>query len=145
MTSQTQGELLEADDSVMAMGFTAQIVTAAISRNLLAKSEDVPGFIKTIHAAFMELAGFTATSVEVKTEPAVDPKKSVRPDYIVCLEDGKQFKSLKRHISTHYGLSPDQYRAKWGLPSDYPMVAPNYAAKRSALAKASGLGLKRAA
>ncbi|MER9769001.1 MucR family transcriptional regulator [Mesorhizobium sp. M0189] len=139
------GELLEAEDSVMAMGFTAQIVTAAIGRSLLTKSEEVPAFIRTIHATFMELAGFDAAPTAEKKEPAVDPKKSVHPDYIVCLEDGNKFKSLKRHISTHYGLSPDEYRAKWGLPSSYPMVAPNYAAKRSALAKASGLGLKKAA
>ena len=76
-------------------------------------------------------------------KPAVAIKKSVTPDYIICLEDGKKFKSLKRHLRTHYKLSPDEYRAKWGLPHDYPMVAPNYAAARSQLAKKMGLGIKR--
>ena len=76
-------------------------------------------------------------------KPAVNPKKSVFPDYIVCLEDGKKFKSLKRHLRTHYDLSPEEYREKWGLPADYPMVAPNYAAARSALAKKMGLGQQR--
>ena len=76
-------------------------------------------------------------------KPAVNPKKSVFPDYIICLEDGKKFKSLKRHLRTHYDLSPEEYREKWGLPADYPMVAPNYAAARSALAKKMGLGQQR--
>ncbi|MER9197161.1 MucR family transcriptional regulator [Mesorhizobium australicum] len=76
-------------------------------------------------------------------EPAIPIRKSVTPDYIICLDDGKKFKSLKRHLSTDYGLTPDEYRAKWGLPADYPMVAPNYAAARSALVKTMGLGRKR--
>ncbi|TGT92495.1 transcriptional regulator, partial [bacterium M00.F.Ca.ET.155.01.1.1] len=80
-----------------------------------------------------------------KQKPAVNPKRSVHDDYIVCLEDGKKFKSLKRHLSTDHGLTPDEYRAKWGLPADYPMVAPSYSATRSALAKSSGLGRKPAA
>lgn len=83
-----------------------------------------------------------APATEERPQPAVPIRKSVTPDYIICLEDGKRFKSLKRHLATYYRLTPDQYRARWELPSDYPMVAPNYAATRSALAKANGLGRK---
>jgi predicted transcriptional regulator len=88
------------------------------------------------------LANGSTAAIEEPQKPAVNPKRSVHDDHIVCLEDGKRFKSLKRHLSTHYGLTPDEYRAKWGLPADYPMVAPAYAAARSALAKKMGLGRK---
>ncbi|CDX26931.1 Transcriptional regulator, MucR family [Mesorhizobium plurifarium] len=108
--------------------------------------EAMPTFIKTVYAALSEaVGGAIAAAKEEPKAPAVNPKRSVFPEHIICLEDGKKFKSLKRHLSTEYGLTPDEYRAKWGLPANYPMVAPNYAATRSQLAKASGLGRKPAA
>ena len=122
------------------VGLTADIVSAYVSQNPLPVA-GLPDLIASIHSS---LAGITHASAieEPKQEPAVNPKRSVFPDYIICLEDGKKFKSLKRHLNVHYGLSPDEYREKWGLKSDYPMVAPNYAAQRSTLAKATGLGRK---
>ena len=122
---------------------TADIVSAYVGNNPLPAS-GLPDLIASVSASVRKLAG--AVVVESPSlVPAVNPKKSVFPDYIVCLEDGKKFKSLKRHLRTDYGLSPDDYRAKWGLPPDYPMVAPNYSATRSALAKSTGLGRKPAA
>ncbi|WP_258052468.1 MucR family transcriptional regulator [Mesorhizobium sp. INR15] len=121
---------------------TADIVSAYVSNNPLPVGE-LPNLIASVNAA---LHGVGQPAIEPGAElvPAVNPKRSVFPDYIVCLDDGKKFKSLKRHIRTDFGLTPDAYRAKWGLPHDYPMVAQNYAAARSALAKASGLGRKPA-
>jgi predicted transcriptional regulator len=119
----------------------AEIVSAYVSNNSVQVS-DLSKLIGEVHRA---LTGSHAGTVEPKQEPltpAVNPKRSVHPDYIVCLEDGKKFKSLKRHLHTHYDLSPEQYREKWALPHDYPMVAPNYAQARSALAKKMGLGQK---
>lgn len=118
------------------------IVSAFVSNNSVPVAE-LSALIASVHSSLSNLSRPVPPPVEQKA-PAVNPKKSVFPDYIVSLEDGKRFKSLKRHLSTHYDLTPDDYRAKWGLPSDYPMVAPNYAASRSALAKASGLGRKAA-
>ena len=122
----------------------AEIVSAFVSNNSLPVSE-LPALIGAVHDALTKAGNGTAEpTVEAqKKAPAVPVKKSVQPDYIVCLEDGKRFKSLKRHLRTVYDLTPDQYRAKWGLPHDYPMVAPNYAAARSELAKQLGLGQKR--
>ena len=120
----------------------ADIVSAYVSNNTV-PAADLPALIADVHRA---LSNTTMGMNEPEPEPlkpAVNPKKSVFPDYIVCLEDGKKFKSLKRHLRTHYDLSPEEYRDKWGLPSDYPMVAPNYAAARSALAKKMGLGQQR--
>jgi MucR family transcriptional regulator, transcriptional regulator of exopolysaccharide biosynthesis len=120
----------------------ADIVSAYVSNNSVAVS-DLPSLINEVHAA---LGRVTAGAVEPAAEapkPAVPVKKSVNSDYIVCLEDGKKFKSLKRHLRTQYNMSPEEYREKWGLPSDYPMVAPNYAAARSELAKKMGLGQQR--
>ncbi|TIP51023.1 MAG: MucR family transcriptional regulator [Mesorhizobium sp.] len=119
---------------------TADVVSAFVSNNPVPVG-DLPALIGQVHAA---LKG-TARSVSAKEpalKPAVPIKKSVTPDYIISLEDGKKFKSLKRHLATHYGLTPDEYRAKWGLSADYPMVAPKYAAARSELAKTMGLGRK---
>ncbi|MER8992407.1 MucR family transcriptional regulator [Mesorhizobium sp. M0678] len=121
---------------------TAHIVSAYVEKNRLPAS-GLGDLIASVSAAIGEL-GQPAVPVAAPLTPAVNPKKSVTPDYIICLEDGKKFKSLKRHIGVHFGLTPDAYRAKWGLPSDYPMVAPNYAASRSQLAKAIGLGRKAA-
>ena len=121
----------------------AEIVSAFVSNNSLPATE-LPALIGSVHHALNVLASGAAQPVtEEPKAPAVAIKKSVQPDYIVCLDDGKRFKSLKRHLRTVYGLTPEQYRAKWGLPSSYPMVAPNYAATRSELAKRLGLGQQR--
>jgi len=120
----------------------AEIVSAYVSANSVA-AQDLPALIRTVHAALREVSGAAPATLEHNQEPAVAIKKSVTPDYIICLEDGKKFKSLKRHLRTRYGLTPDEYRAKWGLPHDYPMVAPNYAKERSNLAKRMGLGHAR--
>ncbi|PDQ17686.1 transcriptional regulator [Mesorhizobium sanjuanii] len=121
---------------------TAHIVSAYVEKNRLPAS-GLGDLIASVSASIGGL-GRPAVPAPVPLTPAVNPKKSVTPDFIICLEDGKKFKSLKRHIGVHFGLTPDAYRAKWGLPSDYPMVAPNYAASRSQLAKAIGLGRKAA-
>ncbi|MDR3488599.1 MAG: MucR family transcriptional regulator [Bradyrhizobium sp.] len=118
---------------------TAQIAAAHASHNTLT-SEDLLKLIATVYGALA--ASGQPVPAEVKSQPAVPVKKSVFRDYIICLEDGKELKMLKRHLLTRYNLTPDQYRQKWGLPADYPMVAPGYAAVRSSLAKASGLGRK---
>jgi predicted transcriptional regulator len=120
---------------------TAEIVSAYVGNNML-RSTDLPQLIQDIHTALNEITSSTASGSGEPQKPAVNPKRSVHPDYIVCLEDGLKFKSLKRHIRTKYDLTPDAYRRKWGLPADYPMVAPNYAKARSALAKKMGLGRK---
>lgn len=122
------------------VGMAADIVSAFVSANQVAP-QDIPGLIRTVYAALQEVSG-APSAAEPTPEPAVAVKKSVTPDFIICLEDGKKFKSLKRHLRTRYAMSPDEYRAKWGLPHDYPMVAPNYAKERSNLAKRMGLGKK---
>ena len=121
----------------------ADIVSAFVSNNSV-PATDLPALIGNVHDALNRVAsGSTQQAVEEPKAPAVPIRKSVQPDYIVCLDDGKRFKSLKRHLRTVYNLTPDQYRAKWGLRPDYPMVAPNYAATRSELAKRLGLGQQR--
>ena len=123
---------------------TAEIISAYVCKNAVRPS-DLPGLIVDVHSALVSVAtGIDPVMVEAP-KPAVPIKKSVFPDFIVCLDDGKKFKSLKRHLSTVYGMTPEQYREKWGLPAEYPMVAPNYAAQRSALAKSMGLGQQRKA
>jgi predicted transcriptional regulator len=119
---------------------TADIVAAHVSNNSVAVS-DIPTLIQNVHGALVGLSS-AAPVAEVKLEPAVSIRSSIKPDYVVCLEDGKKLKMLKRHLMTHYKMTPDQYRAKWGLPADYPMVAPNYAETRRMLAKKIGLGRK---
>ncbi len=119
---------------------TADIVAAHVTNNSVAVA-DLPSLIQNVHGALSNL-GKSETAPETKQEPAVSVRASVKPDYIVCLEDGKKLKMLKRHLKTAYNMSPDEYRERWGLPMDYPMTAPNYAQKRSALAKDSGLGTK---
>ena len=123
------------------IALTADIVSAHVSNNSVAVS-DLPLLIQNVHNALSSL-GDDLVEPEVKQEPAVSIRASIKPDYIVCLEDGKKLKMLKRHLMTHYQMTPEQYRAKWSLPGDYPMVAPNYAAARSALAKKMGLGQQR--
>ena len=120
---------------------TADIVAAHVSNNSVAVS-DLPLLISNVHGALAGL-GVKAPEPEVKKqEPAVSVRSSIKPDYIVCLEDGKKLKMLKRHLMTHYQMTPEQYRTKWNLPADYPMVAPNYAEQRRSLAKKIGLGTK---
>lgn len=120
---------------------TADIVSAHVSNNSVSVS-DLPALIQNVHSALNGL-GQPVQAPEVKPEPAVSIRASVKPDYVVCLEDGKKLKMLKRHLMTHYQMTPEQYRAKWNLPADYPMVAPNYAEQRRTLAKKIGLGTKR--
>jgi predicted transcriptional regulator len=120
----------------------ADIVSAYVSNNAIATS-DLPRLIGDVHHALLRVGGMPVETPSELPKPAVPVKKSVAPEYLICLEDGKKFKSLKRHLRTHYDMSPDEYREKWGLPADYPMVAPNYAAARSALAKQMGLGQQR--
>ena len=120
----------------------AEIVSAYVSNNSV-PSGDLPQLINDVHAALVRVGAGVAVTPTEPPKPAVAVKKSVTNDHIICLEDGKKFKSLKRHLRTQYGLSPEEYREKWGLPSDYPMVAPNYAKARSNLAKQMGLGQQR--
>ncbi len=127
----------------MLMGLTADVVAAYVSNNSVPVA-DLPLLISNVHAALGKMGTLIVPEpVAEKQKPAVNPKKSVTDAYIICLEDGKQFKSLKRHIMTHYGLTPEQYREKWDLDAGYPMVAPNYAKARSNLARSMGLGRKR--
>ena len=127
------------EDTETLVTLTADIVAAHVSNNSVAIS-DIALVIRSVHEALSGLGG--SVEPEVKQEPAVSIRSSVKPDYIVCLEDGKKMKMLRRHLMTHYGMTPDDYRAKWNLPKDYPMVAPNYAEKRRVLAKEIGLGTK---
>ena len=115
----------------------AEIVSAYVSNNSVPSSE-LPTLLSDVHAALVRVATGAQPVVAEAAKPAVPPKKSITSDYIICLEDGRKFKSLKRHLRTQYNLSPEEYREKWGLPSDYPMVAPAYAKARSALAKQMG-------
>ena len=125
----------------MLLTLTADIVAAHVSNNSVAVN-DLPGLIQNVHQALSGISG-SSSAPEPKPEPKVSIRSSVKPDYIVCLEDGKRLKMLKRHLMTHYNMTPDQYRQKWGLANDYPMVAPNYAEQRRTLAKSIGLGTKR--
>ncbi|OQM73405.1 MucR family transcriptional regulator [Manganibacter manganicus] len=120
---------------------TTDIVAAYVSNNPVPASE-LPTLIANTHAAISGLRSVSSTEVEEKPIPAVSIRKSVTPNFLICLEDSKKFKSLKRHLATHHNLTPDEYRQKWNLPADYPMVAPNYSAARSAMAKSMGLGRK---
>jgi predicted transcriptional regulator len=120
---------------------TADIVSAHVSNNSVAVN-DLPQLIQNVHNALNGL-GAKTEEAPVRPEPAVSIRSSIKPDYVVCLEDGKKLKMLKRHLMTHYQMTPDQYRQKWGLAGDYPMVAPNYAEQRRMLAKKIGLGTKR--
>jgi predicted transcriptional regulator len=120
----------------------ADIVSAYVSNNSLPPAE-LPSLIGDIYASLVNITQVVVEEPPEPQKPAVPIKRSVTPDYIICLEDGKQFKSLKRHLRTQYNLTPDEYREKWGLPADYPMVAPNYAKARSDLAKEMGLGQQR--
>ena len=122
---------------------TANIVSAYVSNNSVSSTE-IPALISQIYSALMRVSnGVQVAAPAVPLKPAVPIKRSITPEYLVCLEDGKKFKSLKRHLRTQYKMTPEEYREKWGLAPDYPMVAPNYAAARSQLAKQMGLGQQR--
>lgn len=129
------------EDKSELVGMTAEIVSAYVGNNTVGAGE-LPNLIQDVYTALDVAVSGGAEEAAEPPKPAVSVKKSVTPDYIICLEDGKKFKSLKRHLRTHYDLSPEEYRDKWGLAKDYPMVAPNYAKARSQLAKQMGLGQK---
>lgn len=129
------------NQSEIYLELTSEVIAAYVANNPVSTTE-LPSLIGEVHAALAKAGGQEDKASEVAAKPAVPVKKSVTDDYIVCLEDGKKFKSLKRHLRSHYDLSPEEYREKWGLPVDYPMVAPNYAKARSALARKMGLGRK---
>ena len=133
-SSQVHNELL---------ALTADLVSSHFANNSVAPS-DVPGVIESVYSTLAKL-GSPVEAPVIRQEPAVSVRASIKPDFIICLEDGKKLKMLKRHLMTRYGMTPDQYRAKWGLPADYPMVAPNYAEQRRTLAKSIGLGTKHVA
>lgn len=121
---------------------TTRIVEAYVAHNPV-EIKDLASLISEVYSALGKLSHDAPVQERTELKPAVPKSKSIMPDYIICLEDGKEFKSLKRHLRTHYQLSPEEYREKWGLPHDYPMVAPNYARARSELAKKMGLGTRR--
>ena len=126
-------------DKSETIGMTVDIVCAYVGANTLSAA-DLPLLIERVHQALTSVSDFGQDMQTAPDEPAVPVKKSITPDYLICLEDGRKFKSLKRHLRSKYGMSPQEYRDKWGLAQDYPMVAPNYASARSALAKQMGLG-----
>lgn len=136
--------MADAEIETRFVDLTAEIVSSYVTKNAVAPQE-LSQLIAEVHGALQKTAAGEAEPEPEPLKPAVPIKKSMTPDFLICLEDGKQFKSLKRHLRTHYDLSPEEYRQRWGLPSDYPMVAPNYAAARSALAKKMGLGQQRKA
>jgi predicted transcriptional regulator len=127
------------DEKSELIEMTADIVSAYVGNNSISTA-DLPNLIQSIHRALTGVAGGVEAEVAAPKEPAVPLKRSITPDFLICLEDGRKFKSLKRHLRTKYNMSPEEYRAKWNLPKDYPMVAPNYAKARSELAKQMGLG-----
>ena len=129
-------------DTLNYIEIAAEIVSAYVSNNSVPAS-DLPGLLNEVHSALVRVNTGTVVVAPEAAKPAVPPKKSITNDYIICLEDGRKFKSLKRHLRTQYNMSPEEYREKWGLASDYPMVAPAYAKARSALAKQMGLGQQR--
>jgi predicted transcriptional regulator len=129
------------DNKNALIDMTAEIVSAYVGNNEITAAE-LPSLIQQVYISLADVSQGVIVSENEPLKPAIAVKRSVSNDYIVCLEDGKKFKSLKRHLRAHYDMSPDEYRAKWGLPKDYPMVAPNYAQARSNLAKQMGLGQK---
>jgi len=135
--------MMSTNEENQLIALTSQIVAAYVSKNTI-QPADVPNLISTVYQSLKAVARPQEQAQPIEElKPAVAIKKSVTPDYIICLEDGKKLKMLKRHLKTSYNMSPDEYRAKWGLPADYPMVAPNYASQRSALALKLGLGRRQ--
>ena len=137
--TQDIGNTLGMEDKPELIEMTADIVSAYVGANSVAAG-DLPSLIQSVHATLAGISGGAPAAEAAPKEPAVPLKRSITPDYLICLEDGRKFKSLKRHLRTKYNMSPEDYRAKWSLPKDYPMVAPNYAKARSDLAKQMGLG-----
>jgi predicted transcriptional regulator len=127
------------DEKTEVIEMTTEIVSAYVSNNSVAAA-DLPALIQSVHRALSGITGSVEVAEIAPKEPAVPVRRSITPDFLICLEDGRKFKSLKRHLRTKYNMSPEEYRAKWALPKDYPMVAPNYAKARSDLAKQMGLG-----
>lgn len=136
MAQNLENNGLRSDDILK---LATEIVAAYVSNNPIPVSE-VPAMIKSVHSTLGGLGGGFAGEIQLSQKPAIAVKRSVNPDFIVCLEDGKKLKMLKRYLRSNYGMTPEEYRSKWGLPADYPMVAPNYAAQRSEFAKKIGLG-----
>ena len=136
MAQNSESSHLKSDDILR---LATEVVAAYVSNNPIPVSE-VPAMLKTVHSTLGGLVGVSAGDMPTGQKPAVPIKRSVNPDYIVCLEDGKKLKMLKRYLRSNFNMTPEEYRAKWGLPADYPMVAPNYAAQRSEFAKKIGLG-----
>jgi predicted transcriptional regulator len=134
--------IVENSDDTLIVELTSDVIAAYVSNNPVSTT-DLPNLIGEVHKAFSAIVGKSAEAEKVDLKPAVNPKKSVFRDYIICLEDGKQFKSLKRHLRSHFDMSPEEYREKWGLAPDYPMVAPSYSERRSNLAREKGLGRKK--
>ena len=134
--------MIENAGSTISIGLTAGIVSAYLRNNSL-RTNEIPGLINRVHAALAHVSSGQGKYSTGAMNPAVPIRKSIAADYIVCLEDGKRFKTLKRHLRSKYNMTPEQYREKWGLVADYPMVAPNYATLRSSLAKQLGLGRQR--
>ena len=130
---------VDPDTQAQLIQMTSDVVAAYVSNNPV-QANDLPNVIERVHATIRDLSVAPVEQAPKDIAPAVSVRKSITPDYLICLEDGKRFKSLKRHLRSKYNLSPEEYREKWGLPSDYPMVAPNYAKQRSELAKKMGLG-----
>src|SRR5262249_10559202 len=139
---QERGTMSDNTGSANFISLTAGIVSAYVSNNSVSAG-DIPALINQVHAALQRVSSGQGEAPSEPLKPAVPVKKAITSDYIVCLEDGKKFKSLKRHLRTQYNMTPEQYRDKWALPPDYPMVAPNYAQARSQLAKQMGLGQQR--
>lgn len=136
MAQNSENNGLRSDDILK---LATEIVAAYVSNNPIPVSE-VPAMIKSVHSTLGGLGGGLSGEIQLSQKPAIPVKRSVNPDFIVCLEDGKKLKMLKRYLRSNYGMTPEEYRSKWGLPADYPMVAPNYAAQRSEFAKKIGLG-----
>lgn len=136
MAQSSESNGLRSDDILK---LATEIVAAYVSNNPIPVSE-VPAMIKSVHSTLGGLGGGLTGEIQLSQKPAIPVKRSVNPDFIVCLEDGKKLKMLKRYLRSNYGMTPEEYRSKWGLPADYPMVAPNYAAQRSEFAKKIGLG-----
>ena len=136
MAQNSESNGLRSDDILK---LATEIVAAYVSNNPIPVSE-VPAMIKSVHSTLGGLGGGLVGEIQLSQKPAIAVKRSVNPDFIVCLEDGKKLKMLKRYLRSNYGMTPEEYRSKWGLPADYPMVAPNYAAQRSEFAKKIGLG-----
>jgi len=134
--------MTDTNDSLELTGMVADIVAAYVSNHTM-QVEDIPAFIRLVQSNLCGIGDKKSNLLTTRTEPAVPIEESIKPDYIVCLEDGKPMKMLKRHLRTSYGMSPDQYRERWNLPVNYPMVAPNYAKRRQAIAKTIGLGHHR--